>query len=80
MSSENLVPKFLSMDKHDIMLLLDCISKGRLIDIPLEGWRIIHAVDFAVNSQLVTRTEIGNFILAERGSDLLTGKVSWDSL
>ncbi len=75
-----LTPKFLSMDKHDIILLLDCISKNRLIDIPLEGWRIINAVDFAVSNQLVTRTDMGNFKLSERGSGLLNESVSWDSL
>lgn len=75
-----LIPKFLSMDKHDIILLLDCISKNRLIDIPLEGWRIINAVDFAVSNQLVTRTEMGNFKLSEKGSGILNDTISWESL
>ena len=80
MFSGTLIPKFLSMDKHDIILLLDCISKNRLIDIPLEGWRIINAVDFAVSNQLVTRTETGNFKLSERGSGLLNETMSWDNM
>ena len=68
------------MKKRAIELLLMSIQEKSLISVPLDGDQIIEAVQFALNKELISRTELGNFKLTKTGTDVLASKLRFESL
>jgi len=68
------------MDKEVIVLMLESVKNTHLIGAKYGDYEIGERVNFAINNNLVTRTETGTFLITEKGNDLLEGKLKWTEL
>jgi predicted transcriptional regulator len=63
------------MDKNNVLILLNTIKTKKYV-----GSMPVEVITFAIEKELVERTEIGNFQLTQKGLDLLDKKLDWKQL
>lgn len=68
------------MDKKAIVLMLESVKNTHLIGAKYGDYEIGERVNFAINHNLVIRSETGTFLITEKGTDLLEGRLKWAEL
>lgn len=68
------------MDKEAIVLMLNSIKEKSLIGPKIGSGGPGDRIAFALEKKLMERTGSGNFVITQKGLDLLAGDIDWRSL
>jgi len=68
------------MKKEIITLLLDSVKKTNSVGPKIGNHNIGERVIYAMDKELIDRTNDGNFVVTKKGEDLLNGKLEWDDI
>jgi hypothetical protein len=69
-----------NMDKEPIMLMLQSIKNTASVGPKPYKYTPGDRVLFALEHGLLARSSTGNLVMTEKGDNLLTGKLNWESL
>ena len=68
------------MDKDSLIRMLRNIRDNKYLGPKTDDSPIGDLVAYALDKGLIERSERGNFIVTEKGCDLLEERLSWESL
>ncbi|MBS1531126.1 MAG: hypothetical protein JSU01_12525 [Bacteroidetes bacterium] len=68
------------MDKQTLFAMLQSIRERYMLGPKIGDYEIGARVDFALSKELIKRSEDGNFIITDKGIDLLEGRLKWEDI
>lgn len=68
------------MDKECIIQMLQYIRNDKFLGPKTGDYSIGERVVYALDKGLIARSATGNFMITEKGSELLDQKLNWESL
>src|SRR5581483_12483615 len=68
------------MNKDTIIELLKDIKHQQALGTNRYGSEVFDTLNYALNKELISRTDYGNLMLSDKGADLLEGKLSWEAI
>ena len=68
------------MDRECIIQMLQHISTNKFLGPKIGDYPVGDRVIYALEKGLIARSNTGNFMITEKGSELLEDKLSWEAL
>jgi len=68
------------MDRQTLLVMLQSIRKNNMLGPKTGDFEIGIRIQFAIDKGLIKRSKDGNFLITEKGTDLLDGKLNWEDV
>lgn len=68
------------MDKESIIQMLQYIRNDKYLGPKTGDYAVGDRVIYALDKGLIMRSDTGNFVITNKGSELLDQKLNWESL